>query len=90
MKDIDISLVAIFLSYKSDSMFFHIISAKCTELPEAPQNGMVVAPKLDHGMVGKFECRDGYMLKGHNTTQCFFGNWTGMTPWCKEGKLLTF
>ena len=35
-------------------------------------------------MVGKFECRDGYMLKGHNTTQCFFGNWTGMTPWCKE------
>jgi hypothetical protein len=49
---------------------------------------MVVAPKLDHGMVGKFECRDGYMLKGHNTTQCFFGNWTGMTPWCKEGKTI--
>ena len=46
---------------------------------------MVVAPRLDHGMIGKFECRDGYMLKGHNTTQCFFGNWTGMTPWCKEG-----
>ena len=44
----------------------------------------MVAPNLDHGMVGKFECRDGYMLKGHNTTQCFFGNWTGMTPWCKE------
>jgi hypothetical protein len=33
------------------------VAAKCTELPEAPQNGMVVAPKLDHGMVGKFECR---------------------------------
>ena len=63
------------------------VPAKCTELPEAPQNGMVVAPKLDHGMVGKFECRDGYMLKGHNTTQCFFGNWTGMTPGCKEGEL---
>ena len=47
---------------------------------------MVVAPRLDHGMIGKFECRDGYMLKGHNTTQCFFGNWTGMTPWCKEGQ----
>merc|ERR1712008_492259 len=60
------------------------IPAKCTELPEAPENGLVVAPNLDHGMVGKFECRDGYMLKGHNTTQCFFGNWTGMTPWCKE------
>ena len=62
---------------------------------------MVVAPNLDHGMIGKFEvcrykmflienyfifqCRDGYMLKGNNTTQCYFGNWTGMTPWCKEG-----
>ena len=33
------------------------IPAKCTELPDAPRNGMVVAPKLDHGMVGKFECR---------------------------------
>ena len=33
-----------------------------------------------------FQCRDGYMLKGNNTTQCYFGNWTGMTPWCKEGK----
>ena len=30
------------------------------------------------------QCRDGYMLKGNNTTQCFFGTWTGMTPWCKE------
>ena len=27
------------------------------------------------------------MLKGNNTTQCYFGNWTGMTPWCKEGKI---
>ena len=78
------------------------IPAKCTELPTAPRNGMVVAPNLDHGMVGKFEvslvsikivlwswlqCRDGYMLKGNNTTQCYFGNWTGMTPWCKEGNL---
>ena len=61
------------------------VPAKCTELPDAPRNGMVVAPNMDHGMVGKFECRDGYMLKGNNTTQCYFGNWTGMTPWCKEG-----
>ena len=30
------------------------------------------------------QCRDGYMLKGNNTTQCYFGNWTGLTPWCKE------
>ena len=62
------------------------IPAKCTELPDAPRNGMVVAPNLEHGMVGKFECRDGYMLKGNNTTQCYFGNWTGLTPWCKEGE----
>ena len=67
-----------------DTLFFLSFAAKCTELPEAPENGLVVAPNLEHGMVGKFECRDGYMLKGHNTTQCFFGNWTGMTPWCKE------
>jgi len=60
------------------------IPAKCRELPDAPRNGMVVAPNMDHGMVGKFECRDGYMLKGNNTTQCYFGNWTGLTPWCKE------
>ena len=31
------------------------VPAKCTELPDAPRNGMVVAPNLDHGMVGKFE-----------------------------------
>ena len=31
------------------------IPAKCTELPDAPRNGMVVAPNMDHGMVGKFE-----------------------------------
>ena len=39
-----------------------------------------------------YDClpRDGYMLKGNNTTQCFFGNWTGMTPWCKEGKITFF
>ena len=33
------------------------IPAKCTELPDPPRNGMVVAPNLDHGMVGRFECR---------------------------------
>ena len=26
------------------------------------------------------------MLKGNNTTQCYYGNWTGLTPWCKEGQ----
>ena len=31
------------------------VPAKCTELPDAPRNGMVVAPNMEHGMVGKFE-----------------------------------
>ena len=35
------------------------IPAKCTELPDAPRNGMVVAPNMDHGMVGKFEVNIG-------------------------------
>ena len=30
------------------------------------------------------------MLKGNNTTQCYFGNWTGLTPWCKEGGEASF
>ena len=50
------------------------IPAKCTELPDAPRNGMVskqasskhveiiyheqvVAPKLEHGNMGKFEVK---------------------------------
>ena len=33
----------------------HCVPAKCTELPDAPRNGMVVAPNMEHGMVGKFE-----------------------------------
>ena len=33
------------------------VPAKCTELPDAPRNGMVVAPNLEHGMVGKFEVK---------------------------------
>ena len=52
---------------------------QCTELPAAPRNGMVVAPNLDHGMVGKFECRDGYMLKGNNTTQVL--RWGKTSPY---------
>ena len=79
-----VSFDTVFMSTFPFNISPTMLAAKCTELPEAPENGLVVAPNLDHGMVGKFECRDGYMLKGHNTTQCFFGNWTGMTPWCKE------
>ena len=35
------------------------VPAKCTELPDAPRNGMVVAPNMEHGMVGKFEVGKG-------------------------------
>lgn len=76
-------------TFRTNNAPCELLSAKCTELPNAPENGLVVAPRLDHGMVGRFDCKDGYMLKGNNTTQCFFGNWTGMTPWCKEGTNLS-
>ena len=80
------------------------VPASCKELPDAPRNGMVVATNLSHGMVGKFEvattilwswivyilfqCRDGFILTGNDTTQCHFGAWTGITPWCEEGELI--
>ena len=43
------------------------IPAKCRELPDAPRNGMVVAPNMDHGMVGKFEVNIG---KYYSVTFC--------------------
>ena len=46
------------------------VPAKCTELPDAPRNGMVVAPNLDHGMVGKFEV--GGQITSHSLSECGF------------------
>ncbi len=40
-------------------------------------------PRTRHGGVGLYQCKDGYMLKGPNTTVCDFGNWTGITPRCE-------
>lgn len=50
---------------------------------------MVIAPKTDHGMKARFRCRDGYTLRGENTTECKYGNWTSEMPYCQEGKTMT-
>lgn len=56
-------------------------------MPKAPRNGMVIAPKTEHGMRARFKCKDGYILRGGNITKCLFGNWTGVQPYCQEGEL---
>nr|XP_014289884.1 sushi, von Willebrand factor type A, EGF and pentraxin domain-containing protein 1 isoform X2 [Halyomorpha halys] len=58
--------------------------ARCKYLPKAPKNGMVIAPKTQHGMKARFKCRDGYVIKGQNTSECRYGNWTGEQPYCQE------
>ncbi|KAJ8937901.1 hypothetical protein NQ318_001674 [Aromia moschata] len=58
--------------------------ARCKLLPKAPRNGMVLAPKMEHGMKARFRCKDGYQLKGHHLMECSFGNWTGEIPKCEE------
>lgn len=58
-------------------------------MPKAPKNGMVIAPKMDHGMKARFQCKDGFQLKGNTDPPfelvCSFGNWTGEPPTCQEG-----
>ncbi|XP_074036911.1 hig-anchoring scaffold protein isoform X1 [Leptinotarsa decemlineata] len=58
--------------------------ARCKLLPKSPRNGMVLAPKTDHGMKARFRCKDGYQLKGEDLMECSFGNWTGEPPKCEE------
>ncbi|GFY77938.1 uncharacterized protein TNIN_296801 [Trichonephila inaurata madagascariensis] len=60
--------------------------ARCRQLPDKPKNGLVIAPKTDHGMKALFLCRDGYQLAGPNVTECYYGEWTLPTPICKESK----
>ncbi|KAJ8978205.1 hypothetical protein NQ317_014721 [Molorchus minor] len=57
---------------------------RCKILPKPPRNGMVLAPKMEHGMKARFRCKDGYELKGHYLVECSFGNWTGEIPKCEE------
>ena len=40
-------------------------------------------PNTRHGGTGLYQCKDGFILKGENTTKCDFGNWTGETPICQ-------
>jgi len=56
-------------------------------MPKAPRNGLVIAPKTEHGMRARFKCKDGYILRGGNITKCLYGNWTGVQPYCQEGEL---
>lgn len=55
-------------------------------MPKPPKNGMVIAPKTDHGMRARFRCKDGFTLKGSHFVECSFGNWTGEIPYCQEGE----
>ncbi|XP_050510786.1 complement factor H isoform X3 [Diabrotica virgifera virgifera] len=58
--------------------------ARCKRLPTSPRNGMVIAPKMEHGMKARFKCKDGFELKGEDLMECSFGNWTGELPKCEE------
>ncbi|XP_076642778.1 hig-anchoring scaffold protein isoform X2 [Halictus rubicundus] len=62
--------------------------ARCKRMPKPPKNGMVIAPKMDHGMRAAFKCKDGFELVGGGpmndsmSVQCQYGNWTGSIPHC--------
>ncbi|XP_076285732.1 hig-anchoring scaffold protein isoform X2 [Lasioglossum baleicum] len=62
--------------------------ARCKVMPKPPKNGMVLAPKTDHGMRAAFKCKDGFQLVGggpnndSKSIQCQYGNWTGDIPHC--------
>lgn len=56
-------------------------------MPRNPRNGMVIAPKTEHGMKARFRCKDGFELKGNPIVICSFGNWSGDAPKCEEGMI---
>ncbi|KAL0277452.1 UNVERIFIED_CONTAM: hypothetical protein PYX00_004721 [Menopon gallinae] len=60
------------------------VPARCKTLPKPPRNGLVIAPKTEHGMKARYKCKDGYTLRGPNLTECSFGNWTGEPPHCQQ------
>lgn len=72
------------------SIFPSCTPARCKQMPKAPKNGMVIAPKTDHGMRAVFKCKDGFTLIGggpNNSSkhvECRYGNWTGDIPHCIE------
>ncbi|XP_073962964.1 uncharacterized protein [Choristoneura fumiferana] len=58
--------------------------ARCKKMPRFPRNGMVIAPKTEHGMKARFRCKDGFELKGNPIVVCSFGNWSGEAAKCEE------
>ncbi|KAK0075726.1 hypothetical protein PV325_006452 [Microctonus aethiopoides] len=64
--------------------------ARCKQMPKSPKNGMVIAPKMNHGMRAIFKCKDGFTLVGggpNNTSkhvECHYGTWIGDIPHCVE------
>ncbi|CAK9812882.1 Protein lev-9 [Anthophora plagiata] len=62
--------------------------ARCKQMPKPPKNGMVIAPKTDHGMKAIFKCKDGFELVGggplnaSKSVECQYGNWIGDIPHC--------
>ncbi|KAG7211048.1 hypothetical protein KM043_016409 [Ampulex compressa] len=64
--------------------------ARCKQMPKIPKNGMVIAPKTDHGMKAVFKCKDGFKLVGggpsnaSKSVECQYGNWTGDIPHCVQ------
>lgn len=64
--------------------------ARCKQMPKIPKNGMVIAPKTDHGMKAVFKCKDGFELIGggplnaSKSVECRYGNWIGDIPRCDQ------
>lgn len=61
-----------------------LVLARCKHLPKAPENGMVIAPRMDHGTKARFRCYDGFTIQGNRTTECKYGNWSSEVPLCLE------
>jgi len=66
----------------------HGVAARCKQPPKAPKNGLVIAPKTDHGMKARFACRDGFQMVGNPVIECKYGKWIGEPPICEEGELV--
>ncbi|KAH0552797.1 uncharacterized protein LOC123270429 [Cotesia glomerata] len=64
--------------------------ARCKQMPKSPKNGMVIAPKMNHGMKAIFKCKDGFTQIGggpNNSSfhvECHYGTWIGDIPHCIE------
>ena len=69
-------------------VFSFASAERCKQLPEKPKDGLVIAPRTEHGMRALYQCQDGYMLIGSNVTTCNYGRWTSPVPVCQECKCI--